>query len=206
MHQVSLTRDNGFISFGYHVLSIIIIFRKIKNFCIQINDHRSISHFMWYFINFFFLYWFNYRRQLEQFNILDGFSLYICVLFAGGCFPHCACAFGNWIPTKSTRCSLTSYPWTTNGTGTRTTSLRGWSRARRTRRHRTGCTRTRILRLRVISCTRRSCRSKKSNSPTTRWTSADRWVRFPWFFFCFSFFVIDHLWYYLWTRGFFHTR
>lgn len=99
-------------------------------------------------------------------------------VFAGGCSPHFACASGSWIRTKNIPCSSTSCRWTINGTGMRITSRRGWSRARPTRRPRTGSTRTPTHRSRAISCTRRSCRSKKSNSLTTKWISADRWVRF----------------------------
>lgn len=102
--------------------------------------------------------------------------------FAGGCFPRCACASGSWTPTKSIRCSSTSFRWTTNGTGTRTISLRGLSRARRTRRRHTVCTRTPTRRSPAISCTRHSCRSRKSNWPTTRWTLADKWALFDFYY------------------------
>lgn len=103
------------------------------------------------------------------------------IVFAGGCSQLCACASGNWTPTKSTQYSSTSCRLTTNGTDTRITSHHGWLLARRTPQPHIGCTRTRIHRSRAISCTKLSCRLKRSNLPTTRWTSVDRWVQFLWF-------------------------
>lgn len=98
----------------------------------------------------------------------------IIIMFTEECFPHCACVSENWTLIKSTRYLLTSYRWTTNGTGTHTTSRRGWSRARLTHQHLTGCTLIQTHRSPVTSYIRRSCRLKKSNSPTTKWTLADK--------------------------------
>lgn len=95
-------------------------------------------------------------------------------VFTGGCSLHCACVSVNWIQTKSTQCSWTSYQWTTNGTGTRTTSRHGSSRAKQTHRLHTDSTRIPTRRSLATSCTKRSFHSKKSNSLTTKWTSVGR--------------------------------
>ena len=98
--------------------------------------------------------------------------------FAGECFRQCDAVSRIWGRTRNTGSCSTLSPATTRGTGTPTTGPRGWWQARPTRPRPTGCTPTPTLPTPETSSANKSCRLKKSNSPTTRWTKTDRYAHY----------------------------